>query len=324
MIPGRLRPVIRAAAFGAFSLARVDALLMRLTALRHRTLVLCLHGISPHANPYWPATHPRVFEELLRFLSRRARIRGLREPPRQDTRRPDVVLSFDDGYLDFVEYAMPLLERYGARANLNVIPRCVETGRPPWNVELLDALHAAPRSLLDEMPLPGFEMKVPEDEDGKARFAAMLGLQINHRSREQSAPLREALARWIARVDFRATPMMRKDDVLAAAKHHDIGAHAWQHESMAVESDGFLRNDVAKCRGFFTAELGLPMDIYAFPNGSYRPEQVELLRAEGIRFVLLVDERVAREPAASYPRISVAGATAAEVRLRAAGIRARA
>jgi len=36
--------------------------------------------------------------------------------------RPAVVLSFDDGYQDFVEYAMPVLAKHGVKVNFNVCP----------------------------------------------------------------------------------------------------------------------------------------------------------------------------------------------------------
>jgi peptidoglycan/xylan/chitin deacetylase (PgdA/CDA1 family) len=324
MISARWAPIARAAIFEACSLARLDRLLLRLAARRRQTLVLCLHSITNQLNPFWPPTPPRVLDEMLRFLKKRANVRGLRQEPIHDPRRPDVVLSFDDGYHDFVEHAMPILEKHDVRANMNVVPACIESGRPPYNVVLLDALSAAPSSLLRELRLPGVDAPAGDDREAKARFAAQLGLRLNHTPRAAQKELREALDAWIARVDFRATRMMTRDDVREAAQRHDIGAHAWQHDPMGFEADEYLRSDVARCREYFRDRLELPLDIYAFPDGSYRPSQIALLREEGIRYVLLVGERAASEPATEYPRINVASATPREARLRAAGFRARA
>src|SRR5438128_1432440 len=119
-------------------------------------VVLNLHRVSPHGNAYWPPMHPTVFEDLLRFLSDRFEVTTFREIRQNRQRRPLAVLSFDDGYYDFVEYAAPLLAKYGLSANQNVIPECVISGLPPWNIQLSDFLQSAPRNLINRIKLDGF------------------------------------------------------------------------------------------------------------------------------------------------------------------------
>src|SRR5262249_5667531 len=81
--------------------------LLREIGRNNRLVVLNLHRINPHINPYWNPLHPALFEELLQFIVPKFQIttfRGL-----QDKRDPRVglILSFDDGYYDYVEYALP-------------------------------------------------------------------------------------------------------------------------------------------------------------------------------------------------------------------------
>ena len=67
-----------------------------------------------------------------------------------------VVLSFDDGYQDFVEYAMPIMARHGVRANLNIIPgvlRARAQSHNFWNARLYEFFTYAPDELLHRIKL---------------------------------------------------------------------------------------------------------------------------------------------------------------------------
>jgi hypothetical protein len=61
------------------------------------------------------------------------------------------------------------------------------------------------------------------------------------------------------------------------------------------------------------------LQIYAFPNGSYRPEQITYLENQGIQRILLVGEDYAGRGLRVLPRFTVYGATPAEARMRALG-----
>jgi hypothetical protein len=88
---------------------------------------------------------------------------------------------------------------------------------------------------------------------------------------------------------------------------------------MAHEPQEFFENDVAECSRYFTNQLGLPLQIYAFPNGSYKPEQIEFLRRNNVEKVLLVDEKPAKLGSDVIPRVTMYGDSPAEVRMRASG-----
>lgn len=283
--------------------------------------VLNLHRVSPAANPFSPPISPEDFEDLLVFLKRHFRIGSIRE----DLPHPGVLLSFDDGYQDFVEYAMPILAKHGIRANQNIIPQCVESGTPLWNVQLYDLLNCASALPLRRLRLPGFSFPPPGTSSrSKAAFGAALSGFLKMRSKREREELCQALVPLLEEVKPRgSTRMMDRDSVLQAAACHDIGVHSYAHESMGFESDIFFEQDLDRCEAYFRDVLHLPLDIYAFPNGSFRPTQIDILRAHGIRHVLLVEERFASGAGGVYPRISVSGESASEIRFQALGYRSR-
>jgi len=206
--------------------------------------VLNLHRISPHLNSFWPPLHPRIFEELLIFLSENFEVRRFDELDSPANGRPIAVLSFDDGYYDFIEYALPLLSKYGFRANLNLIPECAETGIPIWNVRLYDFLEAAPQKVIDEIRLPGFTGKLAGDgPSAKVSFGVAISRYFKNRPRAEREELWPSIEPLISKVDHSSTRMVLTNDVAKIAGDTELGVHSFSHESMAFESQVFFEND---------------------------------------------------------------------------------
>jgi peptidoglycan/xylan/chitin deacetylase (PgdA/CDA1 family) len=303
--------------------ARRDARMLARIRREKAVVILNLHQVSPAASPFWPPLKPKVFDDLLKFLKENFTVALFGELSEiKSSAKPVAVLSFDDGYYNFVEYAAPLLQKHGLQANMNVIPQCVETGRPIWNVRLYDFLNAAPRSLLNEIRLPGFDFRLNGDgAEEKMRFGLNISKFLKNRPRLERENLFASLEETMRRHEFPLTRMMNRDEVLRAADEgHEIGAHSFSHESMEFEPDEFFRADFRRCKDYFAEKLNLPLDIYAFPNGSCRPEQIEILQNGGVKHILLVGEDYARADRRVYPRLTIYGSSATEIRFRALGI----
>jgi len=93
---------------------------------QRQPMVLMYHSVAPHAeDPYQVTVRPNRFHQQMRWLDRRG-LRGvsMRELLAARRRQCDdglVGLTFDDGYADFLRYALPVLQRYGFSATAFVI-----------------------------------------------------------------------------------------------------------------------------------------------------------------------------------------------------------
>lgn len=320
----------RAAARSAFlALARLVGTDRRLLAGIERSgaaIVLSLHRVSPEPNDFYPPIHPRAFDALVSYLVPRFRLTTFAGAADASTDgRPVAVLSFDDGYHDFVEHAMPILDRHGVRANQNVIASTVLSAAAPWTQRLMDFLVAAPASLLREVRLPGFDQPPPQpDPRERELYGVALVRYLTDRTRASRAPLLEHLEREMSRFDLPPTRMMDVRDVReAAAAGHELGAHSFDHDPMDVETLEDFRDDLERCAAVFRERLALPLEVYAFPFGRHRPEQVDVLLSRGMRAVLLVGDRYAKRGGPVYPRFAVGSRDPYMLRLEALGIRAR-
>lgn len=102
-------------------------------AVTERLPILMYHRVAPTGSPKTASYRvtPEAFEEQLRYL----RDAGYYSVSLEDwhtameKKRPlpgrAVVITFDDGYIDFQRYAWPLLKRYGFSAMVFIVADCV-------------------------------------------------------------------------------------------------------------------------------------------------------------------------------------------------------
>jgi peptidoglycan/xylan/chitin deacetylase (PgdA/CDA1 family) len=88
--------------------------------------ILSYHSVSPYRyDPYQITVSPARFEQQIRGLRRLGltgvSMRDLLEARRRENGRHLVGLTFDDGYADFAEYALPVLARHGFGATVFVV-----------------------------------------------------------------------------------------------------------------------------------------------------------------------------------------------------------
>lgn len=279
-----LKNALKLVAFSALGSAPVLA--RRLAAIRRTgaVTILNLHRVSDDDGSGYRPLAPGLFDELLTYLKQHFAITTFARL-HEDADRPRLILSFDDAYKDFIDVAVPVLARHGLAANQNVIPDCVETGLPPLNIIAQDFVGKAPGELVRKLDVPGFAMA------GIDPAGYRLSAFIKNKSQAEQDRLRDVLIPQFHAWDaFRTTAMMTRDEIVEVAGAHEIGAHSYHHASMRYETEDYVRDDVRRCQDYFGTRLGLPMNIYAFPNGSHDPAHIRIVREAGVEHVLLVAE----------------------------------
>ena len=314
-----VRDSLKPAVFKALQVDWIANLKARALAGSGALTILNLHRVSDAQGWGYVAMTPSLFDELIAWLKQRFTLVAFQDlATLTPNAKPPLILSFDDGYKDFIEVVVPILERHRVVCNQNIVANVVESGRPPMNVELQDFIATAPAALLREVPLPGLPQGAdPSDRSGSGRIASR---SLKWRPIAEQKVIFAEIERQFLRFDgFRPTKMMSVEDVREVAQASEIGVHSYEHASMASESDDYLSEDARRCREYFRDRLGFATTIYAFPNGSFRQGQEELLRAVGYQHVLCVGEAFSRLEEWRHPRLTMFAASSVEARFRALG-----
>ena len=280
--------------------------------------VLNLHRVAPDTGSAYKAIHPLIFDELIGYLKKEFCICLFSDFEKVKTKKPKVILSFDDGYKDFIDYAVPILEKHNVRVNQNVIPYCIETGLPPVNVLLQDFIGKAPTELVKKIPLNIDTTIIDRDKLGIKASSF-----IKYLPEFEFIPCRAKLLEFLLNYpEFLCASIMTKKDIMQISSIHEIGAHSFEHLSMENQNKEYFLNDLKKCKEYFLESLQLDCDIYCFPNGSATAEQIVLAKEYGFQNVLLVGDKYSDATSGVFNRFTFDVKSMAEAKYKSFGRRA--
>jgi peptidoglycan/xylan/chitin deacetylase (PgdA/CDA1 family) len=290
-------------------------------ALRGRGVILTFHRVRPASGEQFaPNALLEITPEFFDAALTRARASGLDIVTLDEAARRLVsgegpafaVLTFDDGFRDVAEHALPVLRRHGAPFMNYIAPGLAARQARLWWVELEEAIRRLDGVELGALKLPARDAAEKASAFDKVYWA--LRAQGEHVLLDGVASLRDR-----AGVDPRAlVERLCLDWVglkqLATDELADFGAHSMTHPRLRQIPEAEARAEMAESRRVLEAELGRPCPNFAYPVGdpsSAGPREFAL--AAELGFTTAVTTRpgmIFPEHAAhlhALPRLSVNG-----------------
>jgi peptidoglycan/xylan/chitin deacetylase (PgdA/CDA1 family) len=264
---------------------------------RGRLLILCYHGVSITDEHEWSpqlyvsaATLARRLASIKRHRCHVLRLEDGIERLYAGT-LPDraVVLTFDDGYFDFLSRALPLLEKNGFPATVYLTTQRVEHNFPVARVFVSYALWKQRHMTLDGRGLPGLDaarypLTTPAQRQAVlARvYPAIDGIGLA----AKDAAVRELALRIGLDYDAlraeRVLTLLNPTEVAAlASRGVDFQLHTHRHRT-PVNPDAFAE-EVSTNRDRITRMTGTSPSHFCYPSGVWRPSYLPRLRNAGIR-----------------------------------------
>ncbi|HZV67489.1 MAG TPA: polysaccharide deacetylase family protein [Telluria sp.] len=258
-----------------------------LSHLRKRLSILIYHRVLPQPDPLFPAEPDALrFDQQLGYLKQAFNIiplgeavRGLRHnclPPRA------ACITFDDGYADNAEVALPILKLHGVSACFFVATGFLNGGRM-WNDTVIELVRHAPDHIdLDSLKLGQFTLdSIPKRQ---AAIAALLGAlkYLPPDARQAQVDAIGALLGVAVRRDL----MMSDEQVRRLHRAGmEIGGHTVNHPIVARLPPSAARTEIADGKYALEQLLGEPIRLFAYPNGKpgqdYQAEHVAMVRGMG-------------------------------------------
>lgn len=263
---------------------------------RERLLILCYHGLSLDDEHKW---HPNLYitPELFRCRLQRLRdldanvlsldegLRRLREkslPPRS------VAITFDDGFYDFLQFAVPVLTEFSYPCTLYLTTHYC-THRLPVITVFLDYLLW--KSGLTCVALPDFSVaEIQPIQDYAERqqvVKAVLGfMERNQLNTEEKHEVARQIAGKIGvdaddLVKRRLLQIMSVDEARQVAQSGiDIQLHTHRHRT--PRDRDLFRQEIVDNRERILEITGKPPVHFCYPSGHHVPEFVPWLQELGV------------------------------------------
>ncbi len=231
-------------------------------------------------------------------------------------KRPFAVLTFDDGYRDNRDFALPILERHGAPATFYVTTGFADRSARLWWVELEEAVRRADRLVLT-IAGERLDLRARNAREKLDAYEAIYW-RLRHGPEDQLLGTIAALCaeQGVDGCSLVAADCMDWAEIEAFANHPlvSIGAHTLTHPMLAKWSEARVRRELEEAKASLETRLARPVRHLAYPVGdrtSAGPREFALARACGFtsavttRPGLIYAEHAAHSTA--LPRVSVNG-----------------
>ena len=251
--------------------------------------ILIHHRVLAEPDPLLPdVPDVAAFDRQMRLLKRFFRVMPLPTAVRQlrQGTLPSraLCITFDDGYADNAELALPVLQRHGLHATFFIATAYLNGGRM-WNDEVIDYVRQAPAGRLDFSmigcgSLPGFT------HAQKRQAIDQVLMQLKYLPFARRQMMAERLA------PSRRQPLMMNSghihQLLAAGM--ELGAHTHRHPILAAMPDDDAYADIAEGKAALEALAGRQVTMFAYPNGKpgadYDQRHVDMVRSLGFEAAL--------------------------------------
>ncbi len=260
--------------------------------------VLSLHRISNERNTFWNPIKPSTFNELLVYVKKHYQVIGFEELASiKQPKKPLLILSFDDGYYDFYEHALPVLVKHDLPCNHNIVNECADKNMTIWT-ERLNVLFE--HALHNNIPLRlDFNTKTSSLNEFNANwmafyldsFKTLLDVSVSERMQ-----IIESMEKQLG-IDSNRR-MMNWDEIRECTSNKvEIGSHTYSHDSIGTISDvNTLNKEINTSKTEIESKLGKKISVFALPNGQTGTKADGVISNSDYKFVLYANDALNSMP----------------------------
>ncbi|MGF2412911.1 polysaccharide deacetylase family protein [Ferruginibacter sp.] len=262
--------------------------------------ILLFHRVNTVRDKLWDPMAPELFEKIIRFVSKNYEVLPLQEiclNKKRHTKKA-LAITFDDGYRDYLDFALPVLKNYNLPSSMFVVAECVDNNLPTWTY-IMDYLFFNTKKLA----LPPFDYgeacaafaiykwnNKEEQISYSKKFKQFLKLVDNER--------RNAIMQhFMESFDDVAAPcnlMMTWDDLRTLKNEPvEIGSHTLTHPPLAtIDNQVELEKEIRISGEIIQQQLGYFPTTISYPVGSYNKKVKEVAKQAGYKIGLAVDQKL--------------------------------
>jgi len=245
------------------------------------TAILMYHSVLPgpeqHADLLGGIAHSEFqFREQMELLAREYQpvsldgvVKSLRSG--EPLKKRSVVVTFDDGYRDNFEVAVPILNHFGIPATFYVTVDCVENRRLPWPSRLRFAIRKTKLAAWTDSHAKTW--KLDSDSSREETFATLCSDCCRLSGEVQEDFVQRVERNLEVSVPTQSNSfMMDFDQVRGLVRNgHSVGSHTMTHPNMAYVSVDDARQEFVESKARLEEQISTPITHFAYPCPALSP-----------------------------------------------------
>lgn len=256
--------------------------------------ILLYHRVEYLDDDYnMQAVTPDNFESQMCYLSEHYDVLSLDssiEEWFENGSRDAVIISFDDGYYDFLYNAVPVLEKYHMPATIFITTGNIDSAQENWTDSILRAIFSNNKhndffTFEDEF----YHGKYPtRSYQEKYDFYQLVRRIFLVSSAEKRKMYEDALLKWsgLSRTGRKNRRIMTSEEIkkISQKREISIGAHTVTHACLRHLSVSEQRTEILESKNSLEKIIGKEVKLFSYPFGSqddYSDVTVGLLKDLG-------------------------------------------
>lgn len=268
-----------------------------------RLSILIFHRVLERRDPLFPQEVDALrFDCMMRMVACAFNVLPLTEAARRlssgSLPRRALAITFDDGYADNCDIAMPILRRYGLSATFFVATGFLDGGRM-WNDTVIECLRNTSAFTVDlaDFGLP--RLSISSTTERRMAIDKVIAAIKYLAPRERDLALERLHALCGGPLLSNSLMMTGEQVRLLHQQGMAVGAHTVHHPILSSLPDDEARTEIADSRATLETLLGEGITSFAYPNGrpgtDYDQRHAEMVRSQGFEVAVSTAPGVSRQ-----------------------------
>lgn len=258
--------------------------------LNKSVTILVYHGISydkDHLNMNIP---PNLFESQINYLKNNYKVISLDKAVEIiNDKKIDAnycVITFDDGFKNNFDYALPILKKYSVNATIFVTYNSIENGYFCWSL-LNNAVDKSTKTVLDLRKFDLGSLSLSSDKE-KLDAIRSLHIMLKQLPNEKKKEIEDYIVGDEISCKEYDREMLNWSEIIEMIDTGliTIGAHTISHPILSKLPYRDAIYEIDGCKKNIESKIGVKVNHFAYPNGSkadFTDETINIIKMAGFK-----------------------------------------